>query len=176
MIDEDPSWFRIPALLRRGRTTLDTRDRAVPGQVRIVQLVFLIPQFSDAVQRVVLVVHGRHGTLQVIQRIRIVDRAVWVLKVATRRVTAVTKDRVVPGTDGVAFAARGTQQLLATVFREARFAIGELVRASRAGRIIIFSGIFVGICGWWKSRVANVHGMQRRVACQPKVITSDKVN
>jgi len=62
------------------------------------------------------------------------------------------------------------------VFRKARLAIGRLVRTSCADRIIILSGIFEGVGRWWKSRVANVHRMQRRVACQPKVITSNKVN
>lgn len=176
VIDEDAGFYGIPALLRRDLTALDTRDRAVPRRVRIVHPVFLISQLSGAVQRVIFVVHGRHGPLQMVHRIQVVDRVVYVLKIAAGRVTAVTTDRVV--LEPVALAVRETaaQQFLATAFGKTRLAISRLMRASCAGRIIVLSGIFEGVGRWWKSRVANVHGMQRCVACQPKVITSNKVN
>lgn len=177
MIDEDAGFYGIPALLRRDLTALDTRDRAV-SRMRIVHPVFLISQLSGAVQRVILVVHGRHGPLQMVHRIQVVDRVVYVLKIAAGRATAVTTDRVVLETDAVALAVRETaaQQFLATAFGKTRLAISRLMRVSCAGRVIVLSGIFEGVGRWWKSRVANVHGMQWRVACQPKVITSNKVN
>lgn len=165
---------------RRDRAQLDTRYRAVLGRVRVVQPVFLISQLSCAVQRVVLVVRRRHRPLQVVQRIRVVGGVVYAREIATRR--AVTADRAavaVPESVAFGYAARGTvqQQLLAAAaaFRKARLATGGLVRASCAGRVIE-GGILLGVGGWWKCRVANVHRMQRRVACQPKVIASDKVN
>lgn len=179
---------RLLLMLRRGRAQLDTRHRAVLGRVRVVQPVFLIPQLSRAVQRVVLVVrHRRHRPLQVVQRIRVVGGVVYAREIATRRPdTAITADRATTAVAGpqcscVSCAARGTaQQLFAAAaagaaFREGRLATGGLVRASRAGRVIE-DGIFLGVGGWRKSRVANVHRMQRRVARQPKVIASDKVN
>lgn len=168
-------------LLGYCRTQLNTRDRAVLGRVRVVQPVFLISQLSCAVQRIVLVVRRRHRPLQVVQRIRVVGGVVYAREIAIwRAITAVTADcAAVAVPEGVGYATRGTsqQQLLAAAaaFRKARLATGGLVRASCAGRVIE-GGIFLGVDGWWKSRVANVHRMQRRVACQPKVIASDKVN
>lgn len=161
MIDEETGFDGIPSLFRRDLAALDTRDRAVLRRVWIVQSIFVISQLSGAVQRVVLIVHGRHGPLQVIHWIQIIDRIIYVRKIAAGRAAAITTDRVVLEADGVDFTARGTaaQQFLATAFWKARLAIGRLVRASCAGRIIILSGIFERVSRWWKSRVANVHRM-----------------
>lgn len=160
MIDEEAGFDGIPSLLRHLLAALDTRDRAVLRQVRIVPAL-LISQLSGAVQRVVFIVHGRHGPLQVVHWIQVVDRVIYVPESAAGRAVAIATDRIVLETDGVDFTAHGTaaQQFLATAFRKARLAIGRLVRASCAGRVIIRSGIFERVSRWWKSRVANVHRM-----------------